>query len=134
MCASFCFLLKEPRMIRKLLVAVAVVALAVPSAQAGKFNKGLSVGDAAPAIAEVPGTDGKTYGMDSFEDKDGLVRVFTCNHCHVAVDYEDRIIEFTKKHSGASSKVGIIALSCNKGEDDSLEKMKVRAEKKGFNF
>ena len=54
----------------------------------------LSVGDAAPAISGAQGTDGKTYSMDSFKDKDVVVVVFTCNSCPVAASYEDRVVAF----------------------------------------
>jgi peroxiredoxin len=115
-------------------VLALVVALAVP-ASAGKFNKKVSVGDAAPTFSDLPGVDGKSYSTTDFKDKDILVVVVTCNHCPVAVAYEDRIIAFTKKYAtGSDSKVGLVAINVNNLEADKLPKMKERAKEKGFNF
>ncbi len=117
-----------------LAVLALVVALTVP-ASAGKFNKKVSIGDAAPTFSELPGVDDKTHSLADFKDKDVLVVVVTCNHCPVAVAYEDRLIAFTKKYaSGSDSKVGLVAINVNNLEADKLPKMKERAKEKGFNF
>src|SRR5262245_45345376 len=118
----------------RLLTAALLLALVAVPAQAGKFNKVMKIGDKLPAFAELPATDDNKYGADNFKDKDVLVVVVTCNHCPVAVAYEDRIIAFTKKHAGKDSKVGIIAVNVNTIEQDRLDKMKERAKDKGFNF
>src|SRR5688572_13961744 len=96
-----------------LVAAVAVVGLA--SAQPGAK---LKIGDAAPAFTDLPGTDGKKYSLNDFKDRDVLVVAITCNHCPVAVAYEDRLIDFTKKHAGPGSKVGVIAINVNNLEAD----------------
>src|SRR5262249_21863064 len=68
------------------------------------------------------------------KDKDVVVVVVTCNHCPVAVAYEDRIIEFAKKYtSSPESKVGLVAINVNNNNTDKLDKMKERAKTKGFN-
>jgi thiol-disulfide isomerase/thioredoxin len=59
-----------------------------------------------------------------------IVIAFTCNNCPVAVDYEDRFIEFTKKYGNKGVK--FIALNVNTTEN--LEQMKKRADEKDFNF
>jgi peroxiredoxin len=116
------------------LLVAAGMALVVP-AKAGEFNKKLSIGDAAPAWKELEGVDGKMHGLDALKDKDVVVVIITCNHCPAAVQYEDRIIEFTKKHAGSpGSKVGVVAINVNNLEEDKLPKMKERAKAKGFNF
>jgi len=112
-------------------VLVAGVVLLSP-AQAGKYNKKISVGDSAPTFSDLPGIDDKKYSLSDFKDKDFLVVVITCNHCPVAVAYEDRIIALTKKY--ADKNVGVVAINVNKIEADRLPKMKERAQEKGFNF
>lgn len=102
--------------------------------QAGEFNKKLSIGDAAPTWSDLPGVDGKTHALDDLKDKDVVVVVFTCNHCPVAMAYEDRIIAFTKKYAGKDSKLAVVAICANDLDEDRLPKMKERAESKGFNF
>ena len=102
----------------------------VASAQASK----LKIGDAAPNFTDLPGVDGKKHSLAEYKDKDVLVVAITCNHCPVAVGYEDRIINFTKKYAGPKSKVQVVAINVNTGPADKLDKMIIRAKDKGFNF
>jgi peroxiredoxin len=117
-------------MIRYAAVALALVGLAlIPTARAD-----IKIGDPAPAFSGLEGVDGKSKSLDDYKNKDVLVVVITCNHCPVAVQYEDRIIEFTKKYAGPDSKVGLVAINVNNLEQDKLPAMKERAKEKGFNF
>lgn len=103
-------------------------------APAGEFNKKLSVGDAAPAWKDLPGVDGKTHSLADLKDKQFVVLVFTCNSCPIAVDYEDRIIGFTKKYAGKDGQVAVVAVNVNVIEEDKLPKMIERSKEKGYNF
>jgi peroxiredoxin len=118
----------------RLVSTLALSALLVLTAPAGEFNKVLSVGDSAPAWADLEGTDGQKHALADLKGKDVVVVVFTCNSCPVAVGYEDRIIAFAKKHAAADSKVAVVALNVNTIKDDQLPEMKKRAEKKKFPF
>jgi peroxiredoxin len=109
-------------------------ALAAPPAGAGKYNKALNIGDAAPAWDKLDATDGKKYAFADFSNKDVLVVVFTCNSCVVAEGYEERLVAFAKECAGAGSKVGFVALNVNTGKADALPAMKERAEKRKFGF
>ena len=102
------------------------VALSAASSPAGKFNKVLSIGDAAPTWEGLEGTDGKKHALADFKDHDAVVVIFTCNSCPVAEGYEDRILAFAK----ANPKVGLVAINVNTMKDDALPAMKVRAAKK----
>jgi peroxiredoxin len=114
-----------------LLMGIALVGFV----DAGGSKSKLKIGDAAPDFSALPGVDGKEHALSDYKDKDVLVVVITCNHCPVAVGYEDRIVSFTKKYAGdAKSKVGVVAINVNNLEADKLDKMKIRAEEKGFNF
>ncbi|MBX9584490.1 MAG: redoxin family protein [Gemmataceae bacterium] len=122
-------------MYRLLLPAALAALLAVAGpAPAGKFNKVLSPGDAAPAWDGLAGTDGKKHALSDLKGKDVVVVVFTCNSCPVAEAYEDRIVAFAKRHAGPDGKVGLVAVNVNTGRDDALPAMVKRAEKKGFPF
>jgi peroxiredoxin len=99
--------------------------------QAGQFNSVLNIGDAAPAWKDLPGTDGQQHSLEDLKDKKLVVVVFTCNSCPVAADYEDRIIEFAKQHA---DDVAVVAINVNRVPEDSLPKMKDRAEKKKFPY
>jgi thiol-disulfide isomerase/thioredoxin len=103
----------------------------------------LPIGSPAPPFS-LPGTDGKTYSLTSFDKSDILVIIFTCNHCPTAQAYEDRIIQLTNDY--AAKKVSVIAIMPNDPSSinldelgytdmgDSFEEMKLRAKEKKFNF
>ncbi|MER3414956.1 MAG: thioredoxin family protein [Gemmataceae bacterium] len=110
-------------------------ALVASVAWAGEFNKKLNIGDPCPGFQNLEGVDGKRYSLDDFKNKDVLVIVITCNHCPMAVAYEDRIIAFAGKYaSGNDSRVALVAINVNNIEADRLPAMKQRAQEKGFNF
>jgi len=115
--------------------AVVFVLLGLASqAVAGKYNSVLNVGDPAPAWSKLEGVDGKQHSLADLSDKEVVVVVFTCNSCPVATDYEDRILGFSKKFAGPGGKVALVAMNVNKVAEDRLDKMKERAESKGFDF
>jgi len=103
----------------------------------------LAIGTKAPEFS-LPGTDGKTYTLNSFKNAAILVVVFTCNHCPTAQAYEDRIIQLTKDYS--SKGVAVVAIMPNDPNaiqlselgytdmSDSFDEMKRRAMEKHFNF
>ena len=117
----------------KLLICLTIAALA-GHAGAGEFNKKLNIGDPAPAWRDLPGTDGKRHSLADFKNKDVVVVVFTCNSCPIALDYEDRIIAFAKKHAAPEEKVALVAINVNTVPEDRLPEMTKRAQKKGFSF
>jgi peroxiredoxin len=123
----------ESRMNRSLLLTLAAAALASLS-PAGEFNPKLNIGDQAPAWVDLPGIDDQKHSLADLQDKDVVVVVFTCNSCPIAVDYEDRIIAFTRRHAGPDRKVAVVAINVNVIEADRLPAMKQRAKEKGFTF
>src|SRR5262249_42580953 len=105
--------------------------------------KTLPIGSAAPDF-NLPGVDGRDYGLQNFADAPILIVIFTCNHCPTAQAYEDRII---KLHADYRDKgVALVAISPNDPRavrldelgytdlSDSMDEMKVRAKDKGFKF
>jgi peroxiredoxin len=118
---------------RPLLVALLLVLATLP-ASAGKYNKKLKIGDAAPTWADLEGTDGKKHSFTDWKDKDVLVVVFTANSCIVAEGYEDRLSAFAAECNKPGSKVGFVAINVNTGKADALPAMKRRAAEKKFAF
>lgn len=114
----------------RLLSALALT-LATTIVSAGEYNQVLSIGDQAPVWRNLPGVDGKKHSLADLKDKPIVVVVFTCNSCPVAVDYEDRIIAFAKRHA---DRVGVVALNVSQAEADSLDKMRERAELKKYPY
>lgn len=91
-----------------------------------------NLGSAAPAWKDLPGTDGKKHSSTELKDKKAVVVAFTCNHCPVAIAYEDRFIAFAKEYSPKG--VEFVAINVSNVDDDKLPKMVERAKEKGFNF
>jgi peroxiredoxin len=111
----------------------AVLAVVVLLAVAGRgLAEGVKVGDAAPKWSDIVGVDGKKHGLDEYAKAKLLVLVVTCNHCPVAVAYEDRLIELQKDYR--KQGVRLVAVNVNNLEEDKLEPMKARAKEKKFNF
>ncbi len=120
-------------MVRSLSIACLIL-IAAATAEAGKYNSTLNIGDPAPAWSDLEGVDGQRHALADLKDKDLVVVVFTCNSCPVATDYEDRILAFSKQFAGPKGRVGLVAINVNKVAEDLPPKMKERAEAKGFDF
>jgi peroxiredoxin len=114
----------------RFLIAITII-FTVGLCSAGEYNSVLKIGDAAPAWKDLPGTDGKDHSLADLKKAKLVVVVFTCNSCPVATEYEDRIIEFAKKHA---DDVAVVAINVNRVLEDSLAKMKTRAEQKKFPY
>ena len=116
-------------------VAALLVLLALaPAASGGEFNKALSVGDTAPAWADLDGTDGVKHSLADLKAKAVVVVAFTCNSCPVAQDYEDRLIALAKPYAAADSPVSVVAICVNAGKEDALPTLAARAAKRKFPF
>ena len=99
---------------------------------AGKFNRVLSVGDAAPRWAALPGVDGTSKSLPDYAKADLVLVVFTCNHCPVAQAYEQRIIKLARRYK--KSQLQVVAISCSRLKSDNLENMKQRARDRKYGF
>jgi peroxiredoxin len=97
-----------------------------------KDEKGVKVGDKAPAWKELAGTDDKKHSLEDLKKAKAVAIVFTCNTCPVAVAYEDRLIKLASDYKDKG--VAVVAINVNKDDRNNLDAMKERAEKKGFTF
>lgn len=94
----------------------------------------LKIGSSAPDF-NLPGVDGNNYALSSFSDKRILILIFSCNHCPYVQAYEERIKQIQKDYSAKG--VQVVAINSNdavKYPEDSFEQMKIRFQKKQFNF
>ena len=83
----------------------------------------------------LPGTDDKTYSLESFKDKKVLVVIFMCNHCPYVKAVLRRLINLQNEYAERSVQlVGINVNDANNYPDDSPENMKVLVEKKNLPF
>lgn len=98
------------------------------------FAGGYEIGDKATDF-KLKNIDGTYVSLSDYENANGFIVIFTCNHCPYSVAYEDRIIELDKKYKDKGYPV--IAINPNDPElypTDSFENMKIRAKEKGFTF
>jgi len=94
----------------------------------------LEIGGKAPDWSGLKGVDDKEHGLSDYSDAKAVVIVFTCNHCPVAIAYEDRLIALQKDYKGKGVQVIAINPNSPKVPGDSFENMKKRAKAKKFNF
>lgn len=97
-------------------------------------NDGLHIGDTATDF-NLKNIDGKMVSLADYNDANGFIIIFTCNHCPYSKAYEDRIIALDKKY--ADVKFPVIAISSNDAvqyPEDDFDNMKKRAKEKSFTF
>ncbi len=109
-----------------------VLWLTVSPIQAGKFNRQLTPGDAAPGFTDLTGIDDQRHSLADYRDAKLVVLVFTCNHCPVAKVYEERLVGIA--HEYEQRGVQFVAINASRTEADTLDGMKERAKESGYNF
>jgi peroxiredoxin len=128
-----------------LMLALACLLLNISSAQPPQANAHptLAIGAQAPDFS-LPGVDGKTYSLKSFEASKFLVIIFTCNHCPTAQAYQESIKNLVTEFKPRG--VGFVAISPNDPKSirlnelgytdlsDDFAAMKIRAEDEKYNF
>lgn len=122
-------------MVRKWRLAVLALAVMMLSAACNSHAappSGVKIGDAAPDWSGIIGIDDKEHGLADYKKAKLLVMVFTCNHCPVAIAYEDRLVALQGAYKDKG--VQVIAVNVNNLPADRLDQMKVRAKEKGFTF
>jgi len=92
----------------------------------------LALGSPLPHFS-LPGVDGRTWSSTDFREP-VLVLVVTCNHCPVAVAYEDRLVALARAYEGRAAIVAINPNDATTHPDDSFDEMKARASAKAFPF
>jgi hypothetical protein len=82
---------------------------------------------------DVPGVDGKKHSLADLDSREIVVAAVTCNHCPIALEYYDRMKEFSRR-CGPGAKVALVAVSLSDWETDRLPRMKELAKRQNFNF
>ncbi len=105
------------------------------------FNNTPTVAPAGYAVGDVVtnftlmNVDGKNVSLNDYKDKEGVIVIFTCNHCPYAKAYESRIMDLDAKY--ANLNYPVVAISPNDPiaePSDSPENMKKRAEQMHYTF
>ena len=117
----------------KLIVLVCLVALTA-AFTLKTDDGGYKVGDKIEDFS-LKNIDGKMVSLSDYDKAKGFIIIFTCNTCPYSIANEDRIIALDAKYK----KQGFPVISINPNDPvvvptDSFEKMKVRADEKGFTF
>lgn len=95
---------------------------------------GYKIGDVV-ANFTLKNVDDKLLSLSDYSSKQGLILVFTSNHCPFSKSYEDRILSLDRKY--ASLGFPVVAINPNDPrlyEDDTFEQMKERARTKGYSY
>jgi len=113
---------------------LALAALTIQGVTAPATEGGYDIGDKAENFT-LKGVDGNMHSLSDYAESNGVVIIFTCNHCPYAVMYEDRIIDLHNKY--ADRGFPVLAINPNDPEvvpGDSFENMIKRADEKSFPF
>lgn len=116
-------------MLRKVLSVLAIVGI-----MCSPLLAGVKPGDEAPEF-QLFGVDYSYHALEDYADNEGVVVVFTCNHCPVAKRYEDRLIEPGEEYQERGFQ--FLAVNPNPAdmvEEDGFPQMQERAEEKGFPY
>jgi peroxiredoxin len=74
------------------------------------MNAQLKVGDKAPGF-KLTNTDYQKVALSDYNDQEGVILIFTCNHCPYAKFYEERINLLHKNY--APQKFPVVAINPN---------------------
>ena len=117
----------------RLFAVVSVACLAAVALSLGGItgaeNTPVGIGDAGFQFKNLEGVDGKRQSLDDFTSAKAVVLSFTCNHCPVAVIYEDRFLEFAGEYKDKG-----VAFVCRNRENQEAgprPAVEVRGHKKG---
>jgi peroxiredoxin len=119
---------------RKFLLSMAVLALAIPAFAEG-YNKKVKIGDKAPDFSSIPAyaPNGEQTSLSLSDIKeDVVVLVFLANHCPAVVAADDRIIDFANDYK--EKPVKLVAVSVSDADSDKLAQIKEHMTEKKINY
>ncbi len=119
------------RVIAMFPVLAVTAGLLVP-AEAGRFNRVLSVGDPAPQWQGLPGTDGRRHSLQEFLGQGYTVLVFSCTVCPCALGCERRIEQIHRDY--AAKGVRVVVINVGDTPSDELPQLRRRLKQQGFTF
>ncbi len=112
-------------------VLIYIVFLLIPALS---FAGGYEIGDKASDF-KLKNVDGNYISLSDYPEAEGVVVVFTCNHCPYAQAWEQRIIDLHNDYA----KKGYPVIAINPNDEsivpgDSYENMVKRAKEKNYPF
>ncbi len=118
--------------VRALLCTGLLLTVASSSAVAGKFNRVLSVGDAAPAWGELKSVDGRAFDLPDFAESKAIVVIFFANRCPMSQAATERLNAIASDFRERG--VAVVAISVSQAPADNFEAMQIRARERKFRF
>lgn len=104
------------------------------AALAQRPASGYALGDVVGTFA-LQNVDNRTVSLDEYKTQKGVIVVFTSNHCPFSKAYEDRILALDRKFGPQGFPVlALLSGNASVYEDDSFERMQVRARAKNYTF
>ncbi len=97
-------------------------------------SPGYQIGDAVKNF-ELKNIDGKMVSLSDYNNEEGVIVIFTCNHCPYAKAYEERIMQLDAKF--AAKGYPVVAINPNDPQiepEDAPDKMKMRASEMNYSF
>lgn len=90
----------------------------------------LAIGDSSPQC-ELFGVDFRYHSLEMYEGRKAVVVAFVCNHCPVAVSYEDTFVELANKYQKKGAQfLPINPNPADKVAADSFPRMIERAKER----
>jgi glutathione peroxidase-family protein len=129
--------------VRRLKIVAMTLLVGVSWLRGSEIHPILKVGSSAPDFA-LPGVDGRVHRLADYAASSVLVIVFTCNHCPISQQYEQRIEQLY--HDYRDKGVAVVAIQPNAPEalrideldssdtGDTLEEMKIRVTFKHLDY
>ncbi len=124
--------MNKPLILKKFLFAFLLLAATQTTVPAQ--TKGYALGDII-ADFQLKNVDNRLVSLADYENKKGLIIMFTSNHCPFANAYEDRIIALDRQF--AQQGFSVLAIMPNDPiayEADSFAQMQIRAREKNMSF
>ncbi|MBH25338.1 MAG: thioredoxin family protein [Myxococcales bacterium] len=95
----------------------------------------VQLGSKAPDFSNLPGTDGASYSLGDFADRDVLVVAFICNHCPYVKATAGRLAALQEEFGDQGVQlIGINANDTSRYPADSFPKMKEFVQEYSLNF
>jgi peroxiredoxin len=94
----------------------------------------LQIGAEAPPF-DLPGVDGRNHALSDYSESPALAVVWSCNHCPYVQAWEGRMRQIQSDYADRGFRlVAINSNDANSYPEDSFDAMRMRAERRGFNF
>ena len=115
------------------LLAMLLGAFALPTL-AQRTQSGYTLGDVVASFA-LTNVDNRAISLTDYKNQKGVILIFTSNHCPFSKAYEERIMALDRKFGPQGFPVvALLSSDATLYEEDSFERMQVRARTKNYTF